>query len=183
MTTELSEVQINFTKVAIACIEYFKMPLIDILQKYIKPEKLCGEINKCDPLMFGDYALDSEQLKKCQCVPADYFIFDVTLLYRLIRNIPVCANLKKDKILWCEIEKIRLMKNDLLSHPFEAKFDNTEFQNTWAKIEGVFEKIQRLMTKRGIHHSDNLQKLKTLRDCRVGLEEYRDTLRGKFAFH
>lgn len=89
-STNLSPKQLNFAHLVLACVDVIKQPLIDILDIYIKPSDLCKKVRQSNDLTSGQHKLKSEQLKKCGFTSPylpDYSQFDVTLLYKLIRNL------------------------------------------------------------------------------------------------
>lgn len=86
----------NFNCVIIACVDFIKLPLKDILASRIKPVNLYKEIDSCPSLKLnGQCCLRSDQRKVCFIQPPDlpnYADFDASLLYKLIRNL--CPSLK-----------------------------------------------------------------------------------------
>lgn len=179
----LSEGQLNFARVAIACVDYIKMPLIDILHSYIEPKNLWNEVKNCEYLIL---TLNFKQKIKCgwkSSHPPDYGGFDVTLLSTLIQN---CTKLPSEKPeLLNEIKKIRELKNDYLSHIKAANLTKSEFDAIWTSVTGTIERIQKMMESMKLH-SDCLKELDNLKDKTVESNQYEiyiKKLEGKFALH
>lgn len=96
MTTPfLTATNHNFYCVVIASVELIPLPLRDILANHVKDKDLFKEINLCSSLLFGKHKLSRDQLKICYLTPPaipDYSNFDVSLLYKLIRNL--CSSIR-----------------------------------------------------------------------------------------
>lgn len=95
--TTLSPKQLNFARFSILCVDIIKLPLVDILDIFIDPNKLKKNIKECNSLQTGDHKLNQDQRTKCcfnsyTCRYPKYNSFDVTLLYKLIRHL--CPSLE-----------------------------------------------------------------------------------------
>lgn len=192
----LSDEQLNFAHVAIACVDIIKLPLIDILRSSVEPKDLCMAVQQCTSLM--NSILNFEQKAKCGLSlhqTPDYSEFDVTLLSTLIQNL--CADFKpqkhnktnqqpKNKQLWENIMEIRRIKNNFLSHVSAAKLDKLTFDKIWNSIKTVLKNIQTFTKSMKYHNSDCLNQLDDLEEQIVEAKQYKsliEKLKGKFALH
>lgn len=169
----LSKERLYFARVAIACVEYLKKPLIDILRSYIKPQNLCKKVRKCERFMLSLHPIQKEKCGLNQSgaddVLPDYCSFDVTLLSALIEN---CTNVKaNNKDLWKAIKKIRDLKNDF-SHATVARLNKNEFDETWISLRVAIEKCQ-TFTESMEFHSDCLHEFDNLKHLTVHRNTYR----------
>ncbi|XP_065927180.1 uncharacterized protein [Magallana gigas] len=155
----LSKFQQNFIWISIACVDFIKLPLKDILSNQIKPADLYQRI-KSSPKNGKGY-LRNEQLNICSILPPgqpDYNDFDVTLLYTLIRNL--CCTSLTPTLGWGkvpdsshtqigdDIERLRLMRNKF-AHANSAGIPDAEFQALWNDLKSVIQRIQTLMNSVG----------------------------------
>lgn len=193
----LSELQENFTCLAIVCVDLIKLPLLDILNNHVKPSDLYTELNS-STLISGN-KLRSHQKKLCYITPPgipDYSKFDVSLLYTLIRNL--CPSLKPTgrwgeepadvhTQLGDDVERLRLFRNRVFAHANFAQTSDSDFQNYWPYIQNVITRIQknknagcrtdyrqkfRSIEKRLLNW-DDLEKYRLLLDATVNLEKER----------
>lgn len=179
-TTKLSDKQLNFAYVAIACVDIVKLPLIDILRNSIEPKDLREAVQKCKPLMEGRRRLRPEQKAKCGFTSPnqspktpDYGDFDVTLVSALIQNLcsqfqPHTNQSSTDIQLWKEIEEVRRIKNDCLSHIGSGQLDKTTFDDIWNSMENVIKRIQTLTKS----NTNCLKQLDDLKHKTVESKEY-----------
>lgn len=150
----LSKDQQNFIWISIACVDFLKLPLKDVLSNQIKPADLYHRIN-------GKGYLRKEQLNICFIPPPgepDYNNFDVTLLYTLIRNL--CSTSLSPTQGWGkvpdsshtqigdDIERLRLMRNKF-AHANSAGIPDAEFQVLWNDLKSVIQRIQKFMNSMG----------------------------------
>lgn len=150
----LSKDQQNFIWISIACVDFLKLPLKDVLSNQIKPADLYQRIN-------GKGYLRKEQLNICFIPPPgepDYNNFDVTLLYTLIRNL--CSTSLSPTQGWGkvpdsshtqigdDIERLRLMRNKF-AHANSAGIPDAEFQVLWNDLKSVIQRIQKFMNSMG----------------------------------
>lgn len=156
-STTLSQTQLNFARLSIVSIDINKLPLKNILTIFIQPTDLDQEIQNCDPLVKGKYKLDPDQRKKC-CNSPDYSTFDITLLYRLIRNLcpsleptnkwgnkPASNHLKVGD----DIERIRDYRNSIVAHSTSAKISDVEFQVVWSDLKCIIQRCQQYTSSNG----------------------------------
>nr|XP_034332290.1 uncharacterized protein LOC105331445 isoform X1 [Crassostrea gigas] len=160
----LSKGQQNFIWVSIACVDFIKLPLKDILSNQIKPADLYQRI-KSSPTNRKDY-LRKKQENICFIPPPgqpDYNDFDVTLLYTLIRNL-CAASLNPTSLnptrgwgkvpdsshmrIGDDIERLRLMRNKF-AHANSAGIPDAEFQALWNDLKLVIQRIQTFMNSMG----------------------------------
>lgn len=160
-STNLSPKQLNFAQISIVCVDIVKQCLIDILDIHIKPKDLSKKIHLSQSLKGGKDKLNSEQRDLC-CFSSlgvpDYNKFDVTLLYRLIRNL--CTTLKPSKDrgkepkttdlkIGDDIERIRLFRNKHYAHAESAKIPDSEFTDLWNEGKSFIHRIQTFTTANG----------------------------------
>lgn len=160
----LSKDQQNFIWISIACVDFLKLPLKDILSNQIKPADLYNRIDSSQTNK-RDY-LRKEQENICFIPPPgqpDYNDFDVTLLYTLIRNLcsaslnPTSLNPTRGwgKVpdsshmqIGDDIERLRLMRNKF-AHANSAGIPDAEFQALWNDLKSVIQRIQTFMNSMG----------------------------------
>lgn len=200
----LSKDQQNFIWISIACVDFLKVPLKDILANQIKPADLYHRIKSL--LMNGKGYLRKDQLNICFIPPPDkpdYNDFDVTLLYALIRNL-CCTSLTPTQgwgkvpdsshtRIGDDIERLRLMRNKF-AHANSAGIPEAEFQALWNDLKSVIQRIQKFMNSMGsnvnyeqkladIERNDfgyeDLQKYKRFLDATLNLLEEERT-KGMF---
>jgi hypothetical protein len=188
----LTPEQQNFTRLAITCVDLIKLVLKDILQSQIKPEDLYNAISFCSDLTSGHQRLRPEQQRICYqpspFVP-DYSLFDITLLYKLIRNL--CPSLEPT-LGWGktpnhsavqigdDIERLRVFRNEVYGHRESSKVSDTEFLSEWTDIENVIKRTQAWIFSKGVSIDYN-QELKKIKDKELGTEamhQYKLLLEG-----
>lgn len=184
-SNNLSKARHNFACVAKVCLDVMKLPLIDILNIYIKPVDLHKKI-KNSQLTGGKYSLRQEQLKKCFISPPDipnYCDFDVTLLYTLIRNL--CPSLTPtqgwgiaprtiDTSIGDDIERLRLFRNNCFAHADSTEIPDAEFENLWKDVKSTFKRIDKFTKTLGKTNYE--QELNAIESCRFqsnDLKEYK----------
>lgn len=181
--------QRNFACVTIASVDLIKLPLIDILESRIKPVDLYKEINLHSNILSGKYKLSQDQLNLCFLQPPakpDYSKFDVTLLYRLIRNL--CPSLKPTKgwgtqpddadiQIGDDIERLRLVRNNCYAHADSAAISDTDFKDIWKKLKST---IIRMQTHSGssVDYEQEFLKVERVKYNHAHLEECKSILDG-----
>lgn len=156
-STTLSQTQLNFARFSIVSIDINKLPLKDILTIFIKPADLDQAIQNCDPLVKGKYKLNPDQKNKCNSSP-DYSTFDITLLYKLIRNLcpsleptnkwgnkPASNHLKVGD----DIERIRDYRNSIVAHSASAEISDVEFQVLLSDVKCIIQRCQQYTSRNG----------------------------------
>lgn len=180
-SNDLSKAEQNFTCFTKACIDFIKLPLIDILSDCVKPVDLYVKIKCSSVLMNGKNKLRPDQLKLCFHPPPilpDYSKFDVTLLYTLIRNL--CPSLtptrgwglepnNTDKKIGDDIERLRLFRNNFYAHADSTEISDGDFNNLWKDLQSV---IQRIETFTKTWSTTNYeQELTRIKGCRFGYDD------------
>lgn len=182
----------NFNCVIKASLELINLPLIDILAYHVKDVDLFNKINSCQTLLSGRYPLRTDQLKICFLTPPakpDYRQFDVTLLYKLIRNL--CPLLRPtqgwgntpqttDTKLGDDIERLRLFRNNYYAHAVSKTIPETEFETLWNDLKSVIRRIQsNCQTVCSVNYEQELEAIKNskfthdyLKKCEVLLEAF-----------
>lgn len=162
---------IRFIKI---CLDVLKLPLADILASEIQPIYLYYKIQKhsCS-LLNGRNKLNPIQLKICFLPPPaipDYNKFDVSLLYKLTRNL--CPSLApttgwgKDPVdtdtqIGDDIERLRLFRNNNFHESSSAISDN-DFEKMWNNLKSVIQRVQSYMASKGVkaNYEDKLINIK-----------------------
>lgn len=184
----------NFHCVTVASLELVNLPLIDILANEINAKDLYTKINSCSTLLHGDSKLSLGQLKLCYLNPPiipDYKKFDVTLLYKLIRNLcslpspaqgwgkqPKANNIQISD----DIERLRLFRNNYYGHAHFAAIPDTEFKDIWKNLDCVIKRIQPNIPGRSVNYQEELFKIERTRitqrhmeTCQLLLRCYMDS--------
>lgn len=172
----LTKEEQNFIRFVKICLDVFKLPLADILASEIQPADLYNKIQQhsCS-LLNGKNKLDSKQEKICFRLPPaipDYNEFDVTLLYKLIRNLcPSLAPTKgwgkdpadADTQIGDDIERLRVSRNNNI-HEVSSKISDNDFEIIWKKLKFVLQRIQNHMTSKGYkaNYEEYMTKIKQL---------------------
>lgn len=144
----------NFNIVIKASLELINLPLIDILASHVKDVDLFKKIKSCQTLLSGRNQLRTDQRRICFLSPPakpDYRQFDVTLLYKLIRNL--CPLLRPtqgwgnepqptDTQLGDDIERLRLFRNTYYAHAVSKSISDTQFDILWKDLKSVIKRIQ-----------------------------------------
>lgn len=186
----LTKEEQNFIRFVKARDDVMPLPLRDILHWQIKPKDLHQKIQSCLALTNGEKKLDSYQMNQTKL--ANYNNFDVTLLYKLIRNL--CPGLKptqgwgirlnyNDTTIGDDIERIRVFRNEL-GHSKSSKIPDSEFANRWIELKVVIERLQKAMSKSG-YITDYKEKLKGIEELDFGdepREKYKTFLLLECAF-
>lgn len=159
-STTLSQTQLNFARFSIVSIDINKLPLKDILTIFIEPADLDKAIQNCDPLVKGKYKLNPDQKNKCYYNSSpDYSTFDITLLYKLIRNL--CPSLEptqkwgnepdsKYVKVGDDIERIRCLRNsELVAHSASAEISDDTFKNRWSYVKCIIQRCQQYTSSKG----------------------------------
>ncbi|XP_052694244.1 uncharacterized protein LOC128172489 isoform X2 [Crassostrea angulata] len=154
MASSLSNKQLNFARLAIACLDVIKLPLIDILHLNVKADELSDKIKNNQTLKKGRFRLNSKEKAKCCIQPPDipdYSQFDVTLLCKLISHL--CPSIQPrqgwgvepsddDEGLGDDIVRIRVLRNEVFAHAASAEIDDEKFEKICDDIERVLTRIQ-----------------------------------------
>lgn len=150
----LSNDKLNFQCVTVASVDFIKLPLIDILTNRIKPVDLYSKISLCTNLLQGKSKLSHDQHVICYISPPgipDYSRFDVTLLYKLIRNLcPLPSPTQgwgntpqaTDTQISDDIERLRLFRNNYHAHAKSAAISDSVFEYIWKNLHDVITRIQ-----------------------------------------
>lgn len=186
----LTKEEQNFIRFVKARDDVMPLPLRDILDWQIKPKDLHQKIQSCSVLTNGEKKLDSYQMNQTKL--ANYKNFDVTLLYKLIRNL--CPGIKptqgwgiklnfNDTTIGDDIERIRVFRNEL-GHSKSSSIPDSEFTNRWTELKIVIERLQKAMSKNG-YYTDYKEKLSGIKDLDLGdepREKYKKFLLLECAF-
>lgn len=180
-STVLPREEQNFIRFVKICQDVLKLPLIDILASEIQPADLYNEIQQHKIILLnGRNKLDSDQLKICFLPPPavpDYKTFDVTLLYKLIRNL--CPSLEPtqgwgndpvdtDTQIGDDIERLRFFRDNNVHHS-SSKILDTDFEIIWRKLKSVFQRIKSHMIFKG-YNANYEEKMVNIKQLDLGDE-------------
>lgn len=175
---QLTKEEQNVIRFGKACDDVMILPLADILHWMIKPKDLYQRIQSCQILINGAKKLDTHQLGLCkQTNLTDYSNFDVSLLYKLIRNL--CPGLiptqgwgitpkNNDIQMGDDIERIRVFRNEF-RHPNSSAMSDSEFRNRWRELELVIRRLEKTMSKTG-YNTNYERKLRSIEDLDLGTD-------------
>lgn len=142
--------KINFQCVTVAIVELIPLPLRDILARHINPANLYNKIESNSSLKNQL----QHQLKICYLQPPDmpdYNKFDVSLLYKLIRNLCDLPSPSQgwgnepkssDTQLSDDIERLRLFRNNYYGHVDSAEISDVLFNEIWMNLKCVLKRIR-----------------------------------------
>ncbi|XP_055999938.1 uncharacterized protein LOC130048001 [Ostrea edulis] len=182
-TKDLVPEQENFVQLSLASTDEVRVVLGYILHHHIPPEDLFKKIKSSKTLTSGKQKLSSEQLKLC-CIPGPvvpkYECFDITLLYKLIRNL--CPTLQPsqgwgqkpqqtDIKLGDDIERLRLFRNEMVGHVESSSVPDDVFNSRWDELRIIFKRIQGSMVFRGVTN-DFVKKLEYIKTMSFGWQYY-----------
>ncbi|XP_048769753.2 uncharacterized protein LOC125675940 isoform X2 [Ostrea edulis] len=158
----------RFSLLGITTLDHLSEILRLILSANVLPADLVNEIKKCG----HSFRFNAEQWRLIQnAVNAKYSDFDITLCYTLIRN--MCTKVCKPTNGWGihsipndqettlgdDIERIRIIRNEIFGHTNSASISETEFRKYWSII---FDVCKRMEAVTGI---DFPQRLQSLQNC------------------
>ncbi|XP_062592028.1 uncharacterized protein LOC134253524 [Saccostrea cucullata] len=161
----------RFAKLGMATNDVLNKAYRDILESEIPASDIENKVDLLSNKKLKSLNLNAhqeDQLKKAKI--SGYEEFDISLTYKLIRNI--CSKIPKPtKGEWGEepaagevtvgddIERIRLIRNRLTAHVSSASIPQTEFDDTWSTMSDV---CQRLETFTGKKYFDSLKGIQKL---------------------
>lgn len=182
--TNISQQQLSFTRFSIVCHDIIKLPLIDILDHFIKPTELSTEIHACRDLLRGNLnkRLNRHQKKKCRLTSStnpNYSTFDISLLYKLVRNL--CSELKPennwgkypkkdDKGVVDDIERVKELRNDI-AHIKSAELPDGKFQRRWNNTKQIIQRLENYTRSLGCN-PDYVKKFEDLGRKTFTFDEY-----------
>ncbi|XP_052680244.1 uncharacterized protein LOC128161019 [Crassostrea angulata] len=156
--------------------------LRDVLAKEISPPDLEKKVKTYVPQK-GKPSISEKQ--KRIVYGKDYTVFDVTLLYFLLRNmcsIPPHKNTwgknpdPTDKSVSANIERIRILRNEWYGHGTDFSLSEPDFERKWNHISQIVKELEGYLgttTK----YQDTLIELKTCCMDPVSIQHYIDTLK------
>nr|XP_022318531.1 uncharacterized protein LOC111121518 [Crassostrea virginica] len=176
MATSLSstistEDRTRFFRLILVIIEELTQILRDLLHNEIPPTLIFKEVDHLAKTLRKDQiAVISDANTR------GYQDFDITLLYTLLRN--VCQNITPPSQNWGvstmpspsevtvgdDIERIRLIRNNLFGHISKAAISKTEFKKHWSILSGICTRIQTILNK------DYVKRLQTVEECSIDPE-------------
>ena len=168
----LDEDRTRFFRLNLVIIDELTQILRDLLHNEIQPTDIFNTVKQNYLKIFrsDEIALISTAKTK------SYNDFDITLLYKLLRN--VCPNIPSPTQQWGDpemplqneitvgddIERIRLIRNKVLGHISEAAITETEFQEYWSTISDICTRMQTLLNK------DYVRRFKNAEECTIDSE-------------
>ncbi|XP_062620702.1 uncharacterized protein LOC134282311 [Saccostrea cucullata] len=164
----------RFAKLGMATNDVLNKAYRDILESEIPASDIENKVNLLSNKKMKSLNLNAnqeDQLKKAK--NSGYKEFDISLTYKLIRNI--CTKIPKPtKGKWGEeplagevtvgddIERIRSIRNGLTAHVNSASTPQTEFDDTWSTMSDICQRLETFTGKKYLNDLNSIEKL-TLR--------------------
>ena len=160
----------RFCRLSLVIIDELTQILRDLLRNEVHPSQILNKVNQLGHLK----KLRGDQIAVIRNANThEYQYFDITLLYTLLRN--VCQNMPSPSQNWGvptmpspneitvgdDIERIRLIRNNLFGHISEAAISETEFKDYWSIISDICTRMQALLNK------DYAKRLQAAKDCSI----------------
>ena len=160
----------RFFRLSLVIIDELKRILQDLVENEVPSAQIFQKVKQVNYLK----KLRPEQIAVIKNASSrGYQDFDVTLLYTLLRN--VCQNITPPSQRWGvstmpspnevtvgdDIERIRLIRNNLFGHISEAAISETEFKDYWSIISDICTRMQALLNK------DYAKRLQAAKDCSI----------------
>ena len=174
----------RFFRLSLVIINELTQILRDLLLNEVSPTQIYNKVKQSNNLP----KLRPEQIT----VISDpnirgYQDFDITLLYTLLRN--VCQNISPPSQNWGvlnmpsprnqitvgdDIERIRLIRNEVCGHIPEVAIPETKFKEYWSTISGICTRMQALLNK------DYAKRLQEAKECTIDTDteqKYKDLIK------
>ena len=144
----------RFIRLSLIIIDELTQILRDLLHNEFSPSQINNKVVQINYLS----KLRPEQVVVINNANTQgYQDFDITLLYTLLRN--VCQNITAPSQGWGvstmpspnevtvgdDIERIRLIRNNLFGHISKAAISETEFKEYWSIMSGICTRMQTLL--------------------------------------
>ncbi|XP_056002604.1 uncharacterized protein LOC125662351 [Ostrea edulis] len=148
----------RFARLSFVILEELTPLLQDVLENEIPPNQISHRVSRETSLF---QRLRPEQIVLIQNAQTDgYKDFDITLLYKILRNLK-CLKVTAPTQGWGtsqmpgngettlgdDIERIRLIRNNIYVHVGVPSLSETEFQEHWSNISGICKRMQNLLGK------------------------------------
>lgn len=159
----------RFFRLSLVIIETLTQILRDLLLNEVSPTQLFEKVKQSNYLQ----KLRPEQIILISDAKTrGYQDLDITLLYTLLRN--VCQNILPPSHNWGimpsspdeitvgnDMERIRLIRNQLYGHISEVAIPETEFEEYWSTIVDICTRMQALL------NTDYVKKLQEAKECTI----------------
>ena len=160
----------RFFRLSLIIIDELTQILRDLLHNEVPPTQLFNKVKQINYLQ----RLRPEQIVVIKNANSrDYKDFDITLLYTLLRN--VCQNITPPSQNWGvsnmpsqneitvgdDIERIRLIRNNVYGHISEVAIPEIEFKEYWSTISDICTRMQTLLNK------DYSKRLQDAKECTI----------------
>ncbi|XP_062614932.1 uncharacterized protein LOC134276676 [Saccostrea cucullata] len=161
----------RFAKLGMATNDVLNKAYRDILESEIPASDIENKVDLLSNKKLKSLNLNAnqeDQLKKAKI--SGYEEFDISLTYKLIRNI--CSKIPKPtKGKWGEepaagevrvgddIERIRSIRNKLTAHVSSASISQTEFDDTWSTMSDICQRLETFTGKKYLDSLKGIQKL------------------------
>ncbi|XP_061193917.1 uncharacterized protein LOC133202161 [Saccostrea echinata] len=157
----------RFAKLGMAINEELTQACRDVLEMEVPPGLVYSKVKKFTNV-YKKLRKDQE-LRLTQAKKNGYKEFDITLLYTLIRNI--CTKILIPTKGWGgntmpavgdtttgdDIERIRLIRNNMFGHISSASTSKAEFDDTWSIITDICQRLQTYTNKDYMSGLSNIQ--------------------------
>ena len=173
----------RFCRLSLVIIDELTQILRDLLHNEVHPSQILNKVNQ-----FGHLKLRADQVSVISDANTHgYQDFDITLLYTLLRN--VCQNISPPSQNWGvlnmpsprnqitvgdDIERIRLIRNEVCGHIPEVAIPETKFKEYWSTISGICTRMQALLNK------DYAKRLQEAKECTIDTDteqKYKDLIK------
>ena len=160
----------RFFRLSLVIIDELTQILRDLLSNEVSPVQIYNKVRQLNYLK-----LRPEQIVVLSDAKTrGYQDFDITLLYTLIRN--VCQNISPPSQNWGvfnmpsplneltvgdDIERIRLIRNNVYGHICEVAIPETEFKEYFSIISGICTRMQTLLNK------DYAKRIQEAKECTI----------------
>ncbi|XP_062574510.1 uncharacterized protein LOC134236361 [Saccostrea cucullata] len=139
----------NFIYYGLATVEEIPRVLRILLESQIPPRKLSSAVQKCSTINLRQEQLNIVCPKSGK--NPNYDVFDVTLLYTLLRNLcPVLRPSQKwgetpsstNLTVGDDIERLRIIRNGSIAHSSQSSIPDLEFKNLWTELENICKRME-----------------------------------------
>ncbi|KAK3083934.1 hypothetical protein FSP39_005610 [Pinctada imbricata] len=181
--------QENFCHVGFAIVGTCTTILRDILLSYILPADISNKVNLGHPVW---RRLNRHQQSLISRASIDgYQNFDISLLYVLLRNVCTCLGVPQTSDLapptkgWGkdptatdinmsdDIERIRILRNEIYGHLPQASIPSLEFNDVWRKLQDISQRMQAIT---GSDYPGKLGNILSMQLTNDGWKELKDLI-------
>ena len=169
--------------------------LQEVLRQYIPETDMHRVLNNPANKQLMERRLSKEQKSilypQTGVFNGSYADFDVSLLYRLIRNLTRIHDHKTgwgnepditDNSIAANIERIRLLRNKYYAHSSPSHLPDTEFEKVWKKIISCIHEIEKTLPAQNTKFEDDAKEILNEAKTKEDLGEKITKCRGNLCF-